>query len=558
MPIPRIAIVGRPNVGKSSLLNMLAAEKVSIVDDMPGVTRDRVSVIVELAPPAELFTPGEPEPKAKPAEFVDTGGFGVYVAEGARYDDAGKDLAKLTDSIEWQIGEAVGDADLILFCVDSQAGLTPRDYEIAKLLRERKYARDHHHDSERTPTEDVPIQVVATKVDGPSWEAHGFEFAALGFGEPLLCSAKNNYFRRELVDRLWEMVPETIDRQRTLADMRLAIVGKRNAGKSTLVNNLAGENRVIVSEIAGTTRDAIDVAFDMDCSDGKTRRFVAIDTAGLRRKKSFSGRVEWFALDRVERSLARADAALLMIDATGPISQVDELLGDLVRDAYVPVVIVVNKWDMVDGKTDDKGRPITTQHYEAWIRDQLKGLSFAPIAFMSAEEDINVGPVIELAHEMFKQASERVSTGVLNRTVGRILEKRGPSNKLGTRARVYYVSQVRTNPPTIVLIVNRKDLFKPEYMRYLMNRFRETLPFDEVPIRILLKERSQTRGERVKGVDGDHVLIAGGAGGDHTAKAIEIDLSSDLSEEELAALFQDDISFDPGEGLEFDTEDDER
>lgn len=557
MPIPRVAIVGRPNVGKSSLLNMLAADKVSIVDDQPGVTRDRVSHIVELFPPAELIRPDLPspphpgQPAVKPVEFVDTGGFGVYVAEGQRFDDAGKDLTTLTEDIEWQIGEAVGNADLILFCVDAQAGITPQDEKIAKLLRERKYAQDHHSEQDRPQSRDVPIRIVATKVDGPSWEAHGYELAALGFDEPLICSAMNNYFRRELFDRLWELVPEATGPKAPIADMRFAVIGKRNAGKSTLVNTLAGEDRVIVSEIAGTTRDAIDVAFEMDTTDGKRRRFVAVDTAGLRRKKSFAGRVEWYAYDRVQRSLARADAALLMIDATGPISQVDEALGNLIADAHVPVAIVVNKWDQVDGKLNEKGRPVSTGDYERWIRDQLKGLSFAPIAFMSAKDGLNVGPVIELAFELYQQAAHRVGTGELNRLVSRIIERRPPPNKLGTRAKVYYASQIRTNPPTIVLVVNRKDLFKPEYMRFLMNRFREELPFDEVPLKIIIKERTRREQQRYEGQP-ERI-------GEESApkpRALEIDLSQDLTEEQISKLFLDEVTVDIAgqDPLDFDDE----
>ncbi|MEO0511442.1 MAG: ribosome biogenesis GTPase Der [Planctomycetota bacterium] len=558
MPIPRVAIVGRPNVGKSSLLNMLAADKVSIVDDQPGVTRDRVSHIIELNPPAEILRTDAPppphpdQPPVKPVELVDTGGFGVYVTEGGRFDDAGKDLATLTENIEWQIGEAVGNADLILFCIDAQAGITPEDQKIAKLLRERRYAQDHHSEDDRTPARDVPIRIVATKVDGPSWEAHGYELAALGFDEPLICSAKNNYFRRELFDRLYELIPETTGPKAPIADMRFAVIGKRNAGKSTLVNTLAGEDRVIVSEIAGTTRDAIDVAFEMETTGGNPRRFVAVDTAGLRRKKSFAGRVEWFAFDRVQRSLERADACLLMIDATGPISQVDELLGDLIKESHVPVVIVVNKWDRVDGRLNEKGRPVSTGDYERWIRESLKGLSFAPIAFMSAKDGLNVTPVIELAFEMYQQASGRVGTGKLNRVVHKIIERRPPPSKLGTRAKVFYTSQIRTNPPTVVLVVNKKDLFKPDYNRFLINRFREELPFEEVPIKLVIKERSQKhRGPRTD--EPERI-------GEEEAprpRALEIDLSQDLSEEQISQLFMDEVEVNIAGDDGFDTEDDQ-
>lgn len=474
--------MGRPNVGKSSLMNMLASSKVSIVDDMPGVTRDRVTKIIDLE-----HSEGKPE---RPVELTDTGGYGVYVAEGGRYDEVGADLSTLTDDVEGQIEAAVANADLILFCVDVQAGLTPRDEEIARLLREQKLGRkDRAHLATLDPSlgKRAPVHVVATKVDGPKWETHAYEMSALGFGEPLMCSAKNNYMRRDLSDRLYELLPAEDETASTPpADLSIAVIGKRNAGKSTLVNALAGAERVIVSEIAGTTRDAIDVLVE---KDGK--RIIVIDTAGMRRKKSFQGRVEWFAYDRVQRAVDRADVVLLMVDATEPTSQVDQQLAMLCQNAFKPTIIGVNKWDLAEGQTDDKGRPVTPERYEKYVREGFKGLPFAPIALLSAKEGLNVGGVLDLAFDLKKQAHERVSTGALNRLVRSILEKRGPSNKLGTLARVFYVAQVGTAPPTIAMVVNEPKLFTPNYMRYLMNRLREQAPFDEVPFRVFVRSRKQ-------------------------------------------------------------------
>jgi len=478
MPVPRIAIVGRPNVGKSSLLNLIAKERIAIVDPTPGVTRDRLSVL------ADFDSPDGRGP-VKRAEVLDTGGYGVYVADGERYDDVGADLSTLSIDIEHQIAEAVGSADLILFCIDCQAGITPQDQAIAQLLREQKLGTRERDDLEKGET--VPVRIVATKCDGPSWEPHAYELSALGFDEPLLVSPKTKFFRRDFLDTLWELLPEnTPEDNEPDVDLKLAIIGKRNAGKSTLVNALAGEPRVIVSEIAGTTRDAIDVKFEID---GKS--VLAIDTAGLRRKKSFQNQIEWYALDRAERAIARCDAVLLLIDASSRISQVDEHLAQMAKASYKPVVIVVNKWDLAEGQADDRGRPVTPERYEEYIRTELKGLTFAPIALMSAEQGLNVTEVIGVASELYEQASTRVSTGQLNRIVRGILEQRGPTNKLGAEAKVYFASQVTTNPPTIVLVVNDPQLFTLNYERFLMNRFREELPYDEVPIRLILRSRSR-------------------------------------------------------------------
>lgn len=493
MPLPRVAIVGRPNVGKSSLLNMLAGEKISIVDDMPGVTRDRVAAVIELE---------DEHGNSKPIELIDTGGYGAYTAEGARYDEVGADLATLTGDIERQIAEAISEADLILFALDTQAGLTPQDEAIAKMLREQKLG------NRARGGELIPVQVLATKVDGPKWEAHAYEFSALGFGEPLMCGSLNKYMRRALIEALYHLTPEPAEEDRRVAeaDLRVAIVGKRNAGKSTLLNRLAGQERVIVSEIAGTTRDAVDVRFDFD-----GRSVVAIDTAGLRRRRSMQGRVEWYALERSQRAIERADVAMLMIDATEPVGQVDQQVGALISEAFKPCVIVVNKWDLVDGRKDPKGRLITPQSYEKYLREELKGLRDSPIAFMSAREGINIEDTLEVAFELKEQASERVSTGVLNRLVRGILETRGPSNKLGTQARVYFATQVATNPPTIVLVVNRPDLFTEQYRRFLLNRFREELPFEEVPIRLVVRARKPKRDAHLEEelLEGEDAMPAG-------------------------------------------------
>jgi len=478
MPVPRIAIVGRPNVGKSSLLNLLARERLAIVDPTPGVTRDRLSAVVTLDAPDGVG----PE---KLVELTDTGGFGVYVALGKRYDEVGADLASLTDDIEHQIAEGVSGSDLILFAIDVQDGITPQDLEIAKMLREQKLgSRDRDGKL-------IPVHVIATKVDGPSWEAHAYELAGLGFGVPLMCSAKSKYMRRHMIDDLYDLVehwtPNEHDPDETETDLRIAIVGKRNGGKSTLVNTLAGQQRVIVSEIAGTTRDAIDVRITLP--DG--RRITAIDTAGVRRKKSFQDQIEWYAYDRAQRAIARADVILLMLDAEHDVSQVDEQIASLVVESLKPVIIVVNKWDLAQGRRNQRGQIVEAGDYETYIRKELLALSFAPIAFMAAKDGFNVKEVINLAFELKEQASARVGTGELNRLIHQIVERHHPSAVGGKFGRVFFISQVKTNPPTIVMIVNTTEVFAGAYERYLMNRLREETPFGEVPIKLIFRSRKR-------------------------------------------------------------------
>ena len=265
MSLPRIAIVGRPNVGKSSLLNRLARRRVSIVDPTPGVTRDRVSVVLEINPP--LKTPRGTESRL--TEIFDTGGWGVYIVEGEHIDDAGKDLRELTEDIEFQIKEAMENSDIILYLVDAQTGITSLDETVAEMLR-RAGVSDR-------------ILVVANKVDSRTWESHGHEAAALGLGEAICVSSTSGHGIRYLSDILWNRLEGVTATQTSDPELQLSIVGKRNAGKSSLVNALAGEERVIVSEIAGTTRDAVDVQFEIG-----DRKFTAIDTAGVRKQKSFS------------------------------------------------------------------------------------------------------------------------------------------------------------------------------------------------------------------------------------------------------------------------------
>ncbi|HVP72814.1 MAG TPA: ribosome biogenesis GTPase Der [Phycisphaerales bacterium] len=480
--IPSVAIVGRPNVGKSSLLNRLVGRRVSIVDPTPGVTRDRIGVEIEIDPPTET-------PRGTPSitcEIFDTGGYGVYMAEGKRYDDVGADLSTLTKDIERQIGLAIDNADLILFLLDAHDGVTALDRTIAKLLRQKNATKK--------------VLSVANKVDGEKWIAHGVEAAGLGFGEPIGVSAENGFnirqLRETLYEKLWPIAlaeskpgedDDTNDSKSGGAEVKVAIVGKRNSGKSTLINAWAGEERVIVSEIAGTTRDSVDVRLEID-----GRALIAIDTAGLRKRKSFADDVEFYAYGRMIDAIKRCDVALLLLDASAEVSQVDQKLAQELQEHFKPTVIVVNKWDLAEKKG------LKTGDYGEYLLQQLRGLDYAPIAFVSATEESGLQDLLAMAFNLHQQASHRETTGRLNTAIREIMEQRGPSSKAGARAKVYFVSQVTVQPPTIVLSVNKPALFHGQYERYLLGQMRERLPFAEVPIKLLFRERERMPLEELK------------------------------------------------------------
>lgn len=458
---PKVAIVGRPNVGKSSLLNMLAGRRISIVDPTAGVTRDRVSTDVEL-PPARRGG------KSRWIEMIDTGGYGVYS------DD--NELCVLTDDIERQIATAVGEAQAIVFVVDAMSGITPLDQQVAQLLREQAQGN-------------TPIILAANKVDDEKYEADALEALRLGMGEPVMISAMTKRGKYELI----ESIGDAIDWKAELpvepdSKMLLAIVGKRNAGKSTFVNALAGSDRVIASELPGTTRDSVDVKFRMG-----EEAFTAIDTAGVRKRKSLEGDIEYYSLHRALRSIRRADVVALMIDATTEISQVDKKLSGEILKHHKPCVVVINKWDLV-------GERATSDDYADYVGKELRGLEYCPIVFTSATARDHVFETVTTALSLHKQASARVGTGELNQCIRDILTLRGPSSGLGQRAKVYFVTQPATNPPTIVLFVNNVKLFTPQYQRYMINQFRERLPFAEVPIKLVIRPR--TRESNRKTADG--------------------------------------------------------
>ena len=439
MSLPIVAIVGRPNVGKSSLLNGLAGRRIAIVDAQPGVTRDRITAPVEVGDGY--------------VELVDTGGIGI------------EDPDHLSDHVEEQIGYALAEANLILFVVDAREGLTALDEHVARRLRRQ----------------DRPVILVANKVDEPDQLTEIHEMNRLGFGEPLAVSAIHARGLAELLDRAAGLLGPPAEAPPEPA-MKLAVVGKRNAGKSTFINALAGCQRVIVSETPGTTRDSIDVHVEWD---GRT--FTLIDTAGLRKQRKIASDVEYYGRHRALRSIRRADVVALLIDASVKVSQVDKDLSGEIAEQYKPVILVVNKWDLArDVAAGDD--------YREYLDKVLPELSYAPISFTSATGGLNLRETVDLAEELHRQACTRVPTGELNAVVKEIAALRGPSHKHGTKPpKILYVSQIAVSPPTIVCFVSDVRSFDTSYRRFLINQFRKHLPFPEVPIRLLFRPRRKDR-----------------------------------------------------------------
>jgi len=438
MSLPTVAIVGRPNVGKSSLLNALAGRRISIVDATPGVTRDRVSTPVEIG--------------SGFIELVDTGGMGI------------EDVDDLTGDVEDQIACGVAQAALILFMVDARQGITPLDLHVARGLRKQE----------------KPVILLANKVDMMNTTGEIGELHRLGFGAPILISATHNRGIGDLLEEIERRLDKDLDRSAPPEMMKLAIVGKRNAGKSTFINSLVGTDRVIVSDTPGTTRDSVDVTCELG-----GRQFMLIDTAGVRKRRKIDGDIEFYAHHRAMRSIRRADVVALMIDASVPVSQVDKALAGLIAEQFKPVVLVVNKWDLAKDKTSG-------EDYVEYFEKTMPELKFAPVSLTTSTEGYNVRGTIQLAAQLFDQANTRIPTAELNTHIEEILALRGPSHKAGTkRPKILYASQIGTAPPTIVCFVNDLRSFDRTYQRFLVNQLRERLPFDEVPIRLLLRKRRQ-------------------------------------------------------------------
>jgi GTPase len=436
MGIPQVVIVGRPNVGKSSIFNWLAGKRVAIVDPTAGVTRDRVTHLIDV--------------RGRFAELVDTGGMGI------------EDSDNLTEQVEDQIQAAVDSAQVVLFVVDCRDGPVPLDQEVSKRLR---YVT-------------APVLLVVNKVDAPSLEPQAEEFYRFG-RKTVHVSAAENRGKEELIDAIHQRLPEPSPDEQSpeVPVMKLAIVGRRNVGKSTLVNTLAQAERMITSEVPGTTRDSVDVRFELD---GKA--FMAIDTPGFRRNKSIHTDVEFYSTHRAQRSIRRADVVLLFFDATQRISKVDKQLCDYIAQQYKPCMFVVNKWDKMAGT-------MPTDKWVGYLRDNFRSMWYVPIAFVTGQTGKNVKAMLNHAQMLFRQSLERVSTSKLNKLVRAALSQNPPPVHQNRRPKIYYGTQVAGQPPTIVLFCNDPRALSEQYHRYLLRVFRDELKFGEVPIKLYLRKR---------------------------------------------------------------------
>ncbi len=444
MSIPKVTIVGRPNVGKSSLFNWLIGRRVSIVDPTAGVTRDRVSFLLDLN-----------EEGDEPAyiELIDTGGMGIV------------DEDNLSEHIEEQIRMALQTADLILFVTAARDGIVPLDEEVAIKLRKL----------------DRPVLLVANKADNDKEERNAAEFGRFGWGV-LPVSAMQKRGRVNLTETIREKLEELALFDQSGEDvaepvMKFAIVGRRNAGKSTFINTLLNEQRVIASDVPGTTRDSIDVRFEMD---GKS--FMAIDTPGFLRRKGMKTDLQYYSSNRAEKSIHRADIVLLFFEANSRIQITERQLIGFIKEEMKPCIFVVNKWDTMVGQ-------MQTEIWGDYLRDAFPDMGYVPIAFITGQSGKNVKKMLNHAQMIFNQSRQKIATPKLNKLVAAALNVNPPPLHYHHKPKVYYASQVDVAPPTIVLHCNMPEAFSPSYQRYLLNTLRDELPFGEVPIRLIFRKR---------------------------------------------------------------------
>lgn len=444
MSKPIVAIIGKPNVGKSTFFNYLAGSRISIVEDTPGVTRDRVYA--------------ETNWRGRNFTLIDTGGI----------EPESEDI--ILSQMREQANLAIAMADVILFLTDVRQGVTAADKEIALMLKKSK----------------KPIVLVCNKADNFEKDRQEiYEFYNLGIGDPYPISATNAIGIGDVLDKIYESFPEKVDNEDDEDIIKVAVIGKPNVGKSSLINNILGENRAIVSNIAGTTRDAIDTEFE-----NEKGKYILIDTAGVRKKSKVKESIEKFSIMRTLLAIERADVCLMMIDATEGVTDQDAKIAGEAHEAGKGVIIVVNKWDALEKETG------TLEKYKKEVYERLKYLSYAPIIFISAKTGQRVHKLFDLINHVAEQNSMRISTSILNQVINEAIAIVQPPTDKGKRLKIYYGTQVSTKPPTFVIFVNNKDLFHFSYERYIVNQIRKEFGLDGTPVRIIVREKSDKEAQK--------------------------------------------------------------
>ena len=435
---PLVALIGRPNVGKSTFFNTVCGRRISIVKDMPGVTRDRIY--------------GDAEWCGYAFSIVDTGGLDV------------KNKDDFQNNITRQAQIAVELADVVVFMVDGREGLVPADYDVADFLR--KY--------------NIPVVLVVNKLDNNEVEK-SYEFYSLGIGDPFVCSAENSKGIGDILDECVSHFKNKISPEEDANKIKVAVVGKPNAGKSSIINKLLGENRVMVSNVAGTTRDAIDSPFKYNGKD-----YLLIDTAGIRRKRSIeSESVELYSVIRAFDAIRRADVVVMVVDATEGLSEQDVRIAGFIHEEGKPSVIVMNKWDLIEKDAYSMNK------FNDQLNEDLKFMSYFVPLYTSAVTGQRLNKIMESVEMVHEHASYRISTSQINEILANAVSVNEPPMKNGKRCKIYYMTQGAINPPTFIVFVNDKDLMHFSYLRYLENSIRSAVDFSGTPIKIILRSKSE-------------------------------------------------------------------
>ena len=439
MSKPTVAIVGRPNVGKSTFFNYIVGKRISIVEDKPGVTRDRIYADANW--------------RGRDFTLIDTGGIETDAEDviGSQM----RDQAKI----------AINVADVILFVTDIKQGVTAADSEIAMMLKRSG----------------KPIVLICNKADNFVQDANdAYEFYSLGLGTPYPVSSTNALGMGDVLDAIYEHFPENDEDDNDSEIIKVAVIGKPNSGKSSLINKILGEERVIVSNIAGTTRDAIDSEFQNEFG-----RYVFIDTAGIRRKSKVTESIEKFSIMRTLLAIERADVCLMLIDATEGVSDQDTKIAGEAHEAGKGIIIVVNKWDAVEKDTH------TIEEFKKDIYNKLAFMSYAPMIFISAKTGQRVNKLYEMINKVANQNAMRVSTAMLNEVINEAIAVVQPPSDKGKRLKIMYATQASTKPPTFVIFVNNKELFHFSYERYLVNQIRNNFGLEGTPVRVIVREKGE-------------------------------------------------------------------